>query len=70
MNVKWKERLSQMSDNDKKYLITGIEDGWIDPSDDDLHIYNKLKGIDDHPILNWIINLFKRRDKNKYFKEG
>lgn len=48
---KWEERLEQMNDYDKGYLITGIEDGWIDPNIDDWHIYCKLKGIDEHPIL-------------------
>ena len=45
------ERLEKMNDYDKGYLITGIEDGWIDPNMDDWHIYCKLKGIDEHPIL-------------------
>ena len=55
---KWEERLEKMSDYDRKYLIIGIEDGWIDPSDDDLHIYYKLMGIDEHPILTWFKKLF------------
>ena len=52
-----------MSEVDKRYLITGIEDGWIDPSNDDLHIYYKLKGIDEHPILTWLRNLFNAQYK-------
>ena len=59
----WKTRLESMSEVDKRYLITGIEDGWIDPSNDDLHIYYKLKGIDEHPILTWLRNLFNAQYK-------
>ena len=51
---KWEERLEKMNDDDKGYLITGIEDGWIKPSRDGRHIYYKLKGIDEHPILTWL----------------
>ena len=54
----WESRLEKMSDYDKQYLITGIEDGWIDPNDDDLHIYNHLMGIDEHPIITWFKRLF------------
>lgn len=43
-----------MNDYDKEYLITGIEDGWIDPDMDAWYIYCKLKGIDEHPILTWL----------------
>ena len=58
------ERLEKMSDYDKGYLITGIEDGWIDPNMDDWHIYCKLKGIDGYPILTWfkkIVGVFDRK---------
>lgn len=61
---KWEERLEKMNDYDKGYLITGIEDGWIDPNMDDWHIYCKLKGIDEHPILTWlkkIVGVFGRK---------
>lgn len=51
---KWEECLEKMSDYDKEYLITGIEDGWFDPNMDDWHIYCKLKGIDEYPILTWL----------------
>ena len=54
----WEIRLEKMSDYDKQYLITGIEDGWIDPSIDDLHIYYKLVGVDEYPIINWLKRLF------------
>ena len=53
-----------MNDYDKGYLITGIEDGWIDPDMDAWHIYCKLKGIDEHPILTWlkkIVGVFGRK---------
>ena len=43
-----------MNDYDKGYLITGIEDGWIDPDMDAWYIYCKLKGIDEHSILAWL----------------
>jgi len=52
-----------MNDYDKKYLITGIEDGWIYPDKDDWYIYCKLTGIDEYPILTWlkkIIEVFGR----------
>ena len=61
---KWEERLEKMNDHDKGYLITGIEDGWIDPSKDDWHIYCKLKGIDEYPILTGlkkIVRVFSRK---------
>ena len=61
---KWEERLEKMNDYDKGYLITGIEDGWINPNVDDWHIYCKLKGIDEHPILTWlkkIVGVFSRK---------
>lgn len=53
---KWEERLEQMNDYDKVYLITSIEYGWIDPNIDDWHIYIycKLKGIEEHPISTWL----------------
>ena len=53
-----------MNDYDKGYLITGIEDGWIDPNMDDWHIYCKLKGIDEYPILTRlkkIVEVFRRK---------
>lgn len=53
-----------MNDYNKEYLITGIEDGWIKPSRDGRHIYYKLKGIDEHPILTWlkkIVGVFCRK---------
>ena len=53
-----------MNDYDKRYLITGIEDGWVIPNTDDWHIYCKLKGIDEHPILTWIkkiVAVFRRK---------
>jgi len=61
---KWEERLNKMNDYDKRYLITGIEDGWLTPNTDDWHIYCKLKGIDEYPILTWIkkmIGVFSRK---------
>ena len=33
-----------------RYLITGIEDGWIDPTNEDLERYYELTGADMHPI--------------------
>lgn len=51
-------RLEKMSDYDKQRLITGIENGWISPSTDNLHIYYQLKGIDEHPIITWLKKLF------------
>ena len=56
---KWEECLSKMNDYDKKYLITGIEDGWIYPDKDDWYIYCKLTGIDEYPILTWLKKIIK-----------
>ena len=56
---KWEERLEKMNNYEKVYLITGIEDGWIDPSIDDWHIYCKLKDIDEYPILTWLKKIVK-----------
>lgn len=61
---KCEERLEKMNDYDKGYLITGIEDGWIKPNTDDWHIYCKLKGIDEYPILTGlkkIVGVFSRK---------
>lgn len=55
---KWEERLKTMSEYDKGYLVSAIDNGWIIPSIEDWHIYCKLKGIDEHPVLTWIKNLF------------
>lgn len=61
----WETRLEKMSDYDKQYLITGIEDGWIEPNDDDLHIYYKLMGIDEHLIITWFKRLFRLESEDK-----
>ena len=61
---KWEEHLKKMSDYDKGYLITGIEDGWIIPDKDAWNMYCNLKGIDQHPILTWlkkIVGVFGRK---------
>ncbi len=61
---KWEEQLAKMSDYDKGYLIVGIEDGWLIPDKDAWHIYCKLKGIDEYPILTWlkkILAVFRRK---------
>ncbi len=54
------DRISKMSDYDKNYLITGIEDGWIDPSNDDWIIYCRLIGIEEHPILKYFNDLLSK----------
>lgn len=61
---KWEERIEKMNDYDKGYLITGIEDGWIDPNMDDWHIYCKLKGIDEHEKTITSGNVFSILFKN------
>jgi len=62
---KWEEQLAKMSDYDKGYLITGIEDGWIIPDKNAWHIYCKLTGVDEFPILTWIkkkiLTVFRRK---------
>lgn len=38
------EELDMLSEEDR-YLVTGIEDGWIDPTDEDLERYYQLTGL-------------------------
>lgn len=60
---KYEKITEDMTDYDKQRLITGIEDGWIDPTIDDLHIYYRLIGVDEHPILTWLKKLLKEKGK-------
>jgi hypothetical protein len=52
-----------MNEDDRR-LITAIEDGWINPSNDDLKRYYKLTNIDIHPIRTWFKNLINRFKEN------
>ena len=54
-----KEELDLLSEEDK-YLVIGIEDGWIDPTNKDLEKYYKLAGVDIHPIRTLIKKIFDR----------
>lgn len=60
---KYEKITEDMTDYDKQRLITEIEDGWIDPTIDDLHIYYRLIGVDEHPILTWLKKLLKEKGK-------
>lgn len=53
----WEIRLEKMSEEEKQYLVIGIEDGFIVPDDDALHIFYRLTGVDEHPILTFINRL-------------
>ena len=53
------EELNSLSEEDR-YLVVGIEDGWIDPTNKDLERYYELIGVDTHPIRTWIKNLISR----------
>ncbi len=54
-----KEKLNSLSEEDR-YLVVGIEDGWIDPTNKDLERYYELTGVDTHPIRTWLKNLIKQ----------
>lgn len=53
------EELNSLSEEDR-YLITGIEDGWIDPTNKDLERYYELIGVDIHPIRTLITKIINR----------
>ena len=53
------EELELLSEEDR-YLVVGIEDGWIDPTNEDLERYYKLTGVDIHPIRTWFKNLISK----------
>lgn len=60
---KYEKKMENMTNYDKQRLITGIEDGWIDPDINDLHIYYKLIGVDEHPILTRLKKFLKEKGK-------
>lgn len=53
------KELDLLSEEDR-YLVVGIEDGWIDPTTKDLERYYKLTGVDMHPIRTLITKLVSR----------
>lgn len=53
------KELDLLSEEDR-YLVVGIEDGWIDPTNEDLERYYELTGVDTHPIRTWFKNLIKQ----------
>lgn len=53
------QQLDLLSEEDR-YLVIGIEDGWIDPTNEDLERYYELTGVDMHPIRTWFKNLIKQ----------
>ena len=54
-----KQELDLLSEEDR-YLVIGIEDGWIDPTNEDLERYYKLTGVDMHPIKTLITKIINR----------
>lgn len=54
-----KQELDLLSEEDR-YLVIGIEDGWIDPTNEDLERYYKLTGVDIHPIRTLITKIINR----------
>ena len=54
-----KEELDLLSEEDR-YLVVGIEDGWIDPTNKDLERYYELTGVDMHPIRTWITKIINK----------
>lgn len=53
------EELDLLSEEDR-YLVVGIEDGWIDPTDEDLERYYELTGVDVHPIRTLVTKIINR----------
>ena len=53
------EELELLSEEDR-YLVVGIEDGWIDPTNKDLERYYELTGVDTHPIRTLITKIINR----------
>ena len=53
------EELELLSEEDR-YLVVGIEDGWIDPTNKDLERYYELTGVDIHPIRTLITKIINR----------
>lgn len=51
---------SYLLSEEDKYLVTGIEDGWIDPTNEDLERYYKLTGVDIHPIRTLITKIINK----------
>ena len=54
-----KEELELLSEEDQ-YLVIGIEDGWIDPTNEDLERYYELTDVDIHPIRTLITKIINR----------
>ena len=53
------QQLDLLSEEDR-YLVVGIEDGWIDPTNEDLERYYELTGVDMHPIRTLITKIINR----------
>jgi len=54
--------------DEERYLVTGVEDGWIEVDAETWHRYCVIKGIDEHPLktkikkfFNWLFNRNERR---------
>lgn len=53
------KELNSLSEEDR-YLVMGIEDGWIDPTNKDLERYYELTGVDIHPIKTLVTKIIDR----------
>ena len=53
------EELDLLSEEDR-YLVVGIEVGWIDPTNKDLERYYELTGVDVHPIRTLLTKIINR----------
>lgn len=53
------EKLNSLSEEDR-YLVIGIEDGWIDPTNKDLERYYELTCVDMPPIRTLITKIINR----------
>lgn len=53
------KELDLLSEEDR-YLVIGIEDGWIDSTNKDLERYYELTGVDMHPIRTLVAKIINR----------
>lgn len=53
------KELGLLSEKDR-YLVIGIEDGWIDPTNKDLKRYYELTGVDMHPIRTLVTKIINK----------
>lgn len=58
------KELGLLSEEDR-YLVLGIEDGWIDPTNKDLERYYELTGVDMHPIRTLVTKIINKIKEKK-----